>query len=188
MAQAWIRNLPNGAGWLAAVLRENCYAIGARGNAPLLAISASASPLDAPSLRQGRGESWLFLLPSGASAFVNGQRLSLGMRVLRDRDEILLPATLPADGTDAEPQRIFFSTERLAIVEPFAGAARPVICSRCKQIIEVGQLAVRCPNGRCGLWHHESAEQPCWTYAEKCSNCDQATALDAGYRWTPEQL
>jgi hypothetical protein len=187
MAQAWIKDLQEEAGWLAAVLRESCYAIHPRGNAPLLAISANAS-LTAPLLRQGEGESWLLLLPPKMSAFVNGQRLKLGIRLLRDRDEVLLPESLADEPTDAEPQRLFFSTERLAVIEPFAGAKKPVVCSRCKQVMAPGQLAVRCPNSRCGLWHHAFADQPCWTYANKCSNCDQPTALDAGYRWTPDQL
>ena len=86
------------------------------------------------------------------------------MRVLRDRDEILLPGIPRNDGeqadvADAEPQRLFFSTERLAVVEPFPGGAKAVFCSRCKQVIDSGHRAVRCPSGRCGLWHHESAEQ-----------------------------
>jgi hypothetical protein len=188
MAQAWIKDLREEAGWLAAVLRENCYAIRPGGDAPLLAIPANGSATAVPILRQAQNECWLFLLPPKVSAYVNGQRLTLGMRLLRDRDEILLPEPQSSDQADAEPQRIYFSTERLAVVEAFPGAKKPVSCSRCKQVIEAGQLAVRCPNSRCGLWHHEFAEQPCWTYAEKCSNCDQATALDAGYCWSPEQL
>jgi len=188
MAQAWTTDFQAGDGWLAAELRENCYAVRPSHNAPLLAISASAGPIRSPILQLGQGESWLFLLPPDTRAYVNGQRLSLGMRVLRDLDEILLPMTSTAEAEAAEPQRLFFSTERLAMVQPFPGAEKPVFCSRCKDLIQVGQLAVRCPSGRCGLWHHETAEQPCWTYAEKCSNCDQATALDAGYRWTPDQL
>lgn len=188
MAQAWIRDLQQGADWLAAMLRENCYSILRGRGAPLLAVSANTGTVEVPTLRRGEGETWLFLAPPSAAAFVNGRRLSLGIRVLRDRDEILLPNSLPSDPPDTEPQRIFFSTERLAIVEPFPGGKKPVFCSRCKQIIEEGQLSVRCPSGRCGIWHHETVDQPCWTYSDKCSNCDQATALDAGYRWTPEML
>src|SRR5689334_11592289 len=120
MAQAWTRDIQVGVGWLAAVLRENCYAIRPLGNAPLLAIPASAGPIHDPILQLGQGESWLFLAPPGTRAYVNGQRLSLGMRVLRDRDEILLPTS--ATNEAAEPQRMFFSTERLAIVQPFPGA------------------------------------------------------------------
>jgi len=81
---------------------------------------------------------------------------------------------------------MFFSTELLAGVTPYPGSERPILCARCKAEIATASPAVRCP--RCGAWHHQSDELPCWTYAERCSVCDQPTALDAGFAWTPEEL
>jgi len=114
--------------------------------------------------------------------YVNGSPLVAGIRLLRDRDEIRM----------GNVQRLFFSTERLACTEPFPGSEKPVVCPRCKQEIKKAQPSVRCPNPKCGAWHHESAEEelPCWTYAAQCGNvtCDQQTQLGSGYRWTPEDL
>src|SRR5262249_42097750 len=123
MAQAWTKDHETGAGWLPAVLRDHCYAIASSVNAPLLAISAGAGPAHSPVLQSGHGESWLLFAPPGTSAYVNGQRLPLGMRVLRDRDEILVPVAANSANELGEPQRMFFSTERLAIIQPFPGAA-----------------------------------------------------------------
>ena len=101
---------------------------------------------------------------------------SLGIVALSDRDEIR-----PADGLP-----LFFSTETLARVEPFPASGARGFCPRCKQHIEPGTPAVRCPG--CSLWYHMSDEFPCWTYAPQCSACPQETALDADFRWTPEDL
>ena len=51
-------------------------------------------------------------------------------------------------------------------------------------------MAVRCPNQRCGAWHHQDAAQSldCWTYGPTCNLCGRSTQLDAGFRWTPEEL
>src|SRR5262249_13722566 len=88
------------------------------------------------------GESWVLLSSSGIR--VNGLPLTLGVRVLADRDEVLLGGT----------GRVFFSTERLARVEPFPGSERPVFCPRCRQPIDGGCAAVKCP--QCGVTHHQS--------------------------------
>ena len=80
----------------------------------------------------------------------------------------------------------YFSTETTARVEPFPGTDRPVHCPRCKLAIEEGTESVRCP--RCAIWHHQSETHPCWTYGERCALCDQETALDAGLRFSPEDL
>ena len=81
---------------------------------------------------------------------------------------------------------IFFSSEIRAAVEPFPGGETPIHCPRCKLAIERETPAVRCP--ACFLWHHESSEYPCWTYSEHCAMCDQPTDLEAGFRFTPEDL
>ena len=118
-------------------------------------------------------DGWVAL--GAPSAHVNGVALATGLRVLADRDE------LRAGGA-----RAFFSTESLATVTTFPGAEGAVFCPRCKLEIAPQSPAVRCP--QCAVWHHQDAELPCFTYAACCTLCDQPTALDAGFRWTPEAL
>ncbi len=126
---------------------------------------------------------WVLLGESDVS--VNGDRLHTGIRVLRDRDEIRCGGS-----------RVFFSTERLPQVEPFPGTEQPVLCPRCRQVIEPGTPAVRCPGANCGLWFHQSEEVlPCWTgYSAQpfktCAMCDYPARLypEADFRWTPEGL
>jgi hypothetical protein len=118
---------------------------------------------------------WVLLSPMASEVSINGWRMQSGIRALRDRDEIRLGAA-----------RFFYSSERLAHVEPLPPMDRPVMCARCKQVIATGTPAVQCP--QFGIWTHQSAEYECWTYAPTCPLCSQVTALDAGYAWTPEQL
>jgi hypothetical protein len=122
------------------------------------------------------GETWLVMGVTAAGVLLNGEPLRTGIRVLADRDE------LHVDGVG----RVFFSTERLARVEPCPGAEPAVRCVRCKQIIEPGTDAVRCP--QCGVWYHQSDDLPCWTYTPHCVLCPQPTALETGYRWTPAEV
>lgn len=148
------------------------------GSALALDDAASLRPLGAGEAAPLRfqpagGDSWVLLATQRAGVRVNGHALVAGIRVLRDRDEIAF------DGA-----RCFFSTERLACVEPFPGADGPVFCARCKQAIEPGSPAVRCPG--CGTWCHQREDLGCWTYGPKCPLCDQPSALDAGFRWEPE--
>lgn len=119
------------------------------------------------------GEAWVLF--GDATVRVNGTPLETGIAVLHDRDEVM-----------AGGARVFFSTERLTTVTIFEGADRAVFCPRCKLEITAGTPVVRCPS--CGILHHESADYNCWTYTERCAMCDQPTALDAGYRFTPEAL
>jgi hypothetical protein len=131
----------------------------------------------------GTPEQWCALGRKRASIQVNGAPLLLGVRLLYDRDELVIRA----DGASAA-LHCFFSSEKLAEVLPYPGGDGPVRCPRCKQPIERNQMAVRCPNAACGVWHHEEARLRCWTYAATCALCDQPTQLNAGFRWTPEQL
>jgi hypothetical protein len=125
----------------------------------------------------GRAEHWVLLAPPHTGVWVNGSSVPLGIRDLQDRDEVRLAG--------AEP--VYFSTERLARVEPYPGGeTKPALCPRCKQRIEPGSPATCCP--QCQAWFHQSDEFGCWLYAETCCQCGQATALNAGYRWTPEEL
>jgi hypothetical protein len=120
--------------------------------------------------------SWSLLAGTAASLRVNGRELPLGIRVLRDKDAICVSG-----------RHLFFSSEELATVAPFPGLAQPACCPRCKQKLEIGDASVCCPS--CHAWHHQSEKFPCWTYDSTCAFCQsQATALDAGYAWTPEQL
>lgn len=124
----------------------------------------------------GAPRSWALLAGRDAPLWVNGQPLSLGFGVLRDRDEITVAG-----------RRCFFSTEELACVVGFPGLAQAASCPRCRQRLEPGQPAVACP--RCHAWHHQSDQFPCWTYDVTCALCQiQSTAMDVGYSWTPEQI
>ena len=120
-------------------------------------------------------ETWALVCPPYSDVRVNGERVPLGLTILSDRDELRIPGL---------PVR-FFSTETLAYVEAFPESAGG-FCPRCKQPIEPGSSAVRCPG--CRLWHHASDDLPCWTYAPVCAGCEHSTAMDACFKWTPEKL
>jgi hypothetical protein len=130
--------------------------------------------------RNAKPAPWVLIAGAGPDVRVNGDAMLLGVRVLTDRDEISV----------AGVGELFFSTESLARVEEFTGdltGATPAIyCPRCRQTIDEGVSAVKCP--QCGVWYHETEDLNCWTYAETCALCPQPTDLDAGFRWTPEGL
>jgi hypothetical protein len=134
--------------------------------------SASAACL----LVRVAGQNRLAALVAGDVAIRhNGVPVTAGLRILEHRDALAL------EGGGL----VFWTTEELAHVEPFAGA-EPVSCPRCLRPVHPGHASVRCPS--CGVVHHEVPERDCWTYAAKCALCPQPTALDAGLRWTPEEL
>lgn len=122
----------------------------------------------------GGAKTWALVAPIGSCVRVNSHALPAGLCVLADRDEIRIGA-----------ETSYFTTETLAAVEKFPGADRPVFCGRCRQPIVAGALAVCCPG--CGIWYHQDADLPCFTYTEKCAFCGHATALDAGFAWVPEE-
>lgn len=124
---------------------------------------------------EGAEARWVLFVPPSAAARVNGYPISLGMRVLRDRDEIRLPGDAP----------VYFSTEELTSVETFPGS-EAVMCPRCASPLDAGLPAVRCPS--CGVWYHQSPERSCFTYAEVCTTCGAETALNEEFRWSPEEL
>jgi hypothetical protein len=119
---------------------------------------------------------WVLMVGGTGDVRVNGFPPVAGMRVLQDRDEIRAAVGDP----------LFFSTETLAHVEEFPGSERTVYCGRCRQAMVKGQMAVRCPNGQCAIWYHQTEQLPCWTYTPTCAFCPQSTSLDAGFTWTPE--
>jgi hypothetical protein len=179
MAHLWMKNETNR--WAMQALDADGY--GLPGERPVCLPSLSedaAGPcgiavrrIDDPS-----GVQWVLLVRPGTHVSINGMPLRVGAAVLDNRDEVRTP-----DG-----RVIFFSTETLARVEPFPADGRRMFCPRCKQQINDGDSAVKCPGPDCGLWHHESADMPCWSYCAECSGCAQQTALDTGFRWTPEDL
>jgi len=127
----------------------------------------------------------LLLAPPGARVTVNGERLTTGARVLADRDVI----------GRAGSSDVYFSTEKLACVEPFSsidGGGRSgdaTYCARCRSAIEPGFPAVRCP--ACSTWFHQNPAESrdCWTYGPRCAVCQQETDLEnARYKFTPETL
>jgi len=144
---------------------------------PALALSAAGEltavpPADDAQIRLiASANDWVLLAVPAARIRINGEPLSLGCRVLRDRDEIVIGQV-----------RSYFSTERLARVEPFPDTETAVFCARCRQQIQPGTPAVRC---QCGTWCHETEDLRCWSYAETCPLCPHPTAADAGYRWEP---
>lgn len=117
-----------------------------------------------------------FALIARDETSLNGTPLRCGLSMLSDRDEIRF-----ADG-----RRFYFSTERLATVEPFPDVDKPAKCVRCKTALDRGDDAVRCVG--CDLWFHQTTELGCFAHAANCPVCETATALDTGYRWTPEEL
>lgn len=125
----------------------------------------------------GAGERWLLVARAGVDLHVNDRPVSAGTRVLRDKDEIRL-------GAGAVP--IFFSTERVARIEPFEGSGVAASCPRCRLPLEAGAPAVRCPS--CGVAHHQREGLLCWTYAESCAVCGHPTPLDAELQWVPEAV
>lgn len=97
--------------------------------------------------RAGLRRTWALLAGAQACVTINGRPVVLGIRVLDDRDRILL------DGPSlSQPALAYFSGEEPAVVAPFPGP-EAVICPRCKMPIEPGEPAVRCP--ACDFWHHQ---------------------------------
>ena len=127
------------------------------------------------------GEQWVLLRSLGSQVHRNGSPLLLDMAVLRHRDHVLL-----FDAATGERHRFFFSAEQPAVVEPLPAELSPV-CPRCKERIEPGSAAVRCPE--CGVFHHQRVDRSCWSYGNVCGACRlQPTALDGSLRWSPEGI
>lgn len=178
MAHLWLTDKDE---WAVLPLDGAAFVIGGgrvRRTSDLLSLATAQSPVGIRRVADSWGTRWALVAAPGARVSVNGMPTNLGLAVLADRDEIRIPGYPP----------FFFSSEVLAHVEPFPEADSHGLCPRCKKPIAAGCLAVRCPS--CGLWYHQSdAERlPCWTYATHCAACSHPTALDGGFRWTPEGL
>jgi len=127
--------------------------------------------------RTADGVLWLIMSAASSGVALNGRPLRRGIRVLAERDEIRV----------AGFGRAYYSAERLATIEIFGGAEMRIDCPRCKLEIVANTPVVSCPT--CARMFHQSADYPCWTYSERCSDvCPQLTSLDAGYRWSPQGL
>lgn len=126
-------------------------------------------------VRIAGGRQWAALVADEPRVHHNGTRIAAGLRMLEHRDALAL----------AGAESLFFTAEEPAFIEPFAATAA-VTCPRCRGEVHLGDNAVRCPS--CGVMHHETVNRNCWTYAPTCALCSQPTALDAGLRWTPEEL
>ena len=114
----------------------------------------------------------------GCAAFVNGEPVIAGLRVLTHQDEIYAP-----------PERLFFSAEeRPSIVRLEMPEDRAVRCALCRDSIGFGEEFVQCP--KCGRRFHQSSEpdadsRRCFTYKETCV-CDHPTTLSGEFAWTPD--
>ena len=124
-------------------------------------------------LQAAGNDSWVLLARSMSAVRVNGRPVVAGIRVLRDRDEIVVGGS-----------RSFFSTERLARVESFPGSDGAAFCPRCKLEILKDTPALQCPG--CRSWYHQREDLGCWLYSPTCQLCPKTTPLDAGYEWEPE--
>ena len=176
MAHFWCRG--SNEDWVVHSLQSEAYALSRDPESPVQAIE-KGNGAPAPVVRRYAGDrnEWLLIAgPNPSRVNVDGLPLQLGIRVLRDRDEVRVGNL-----------RMFYSAETLARIVPFSKTdAKKPLCPRCRQPIVEQTPAVRCP--QCGVWYHQSEDLPCWTYSEECALCDQPTELEAGYRWTPENL
>jgi len=117
----------------------------------------------------------VLIVAPDACVTVNGYR-PLGVVVLRDRDVLAVGShTLHfGDRTPTEP-------------EPFPGGDRELSCARCKQLLNVGDLAIRC--AACGSWHHVRPEKEqddcCWRHDLRCGHCRRNRDE---LIWSPEDL
>jgi hypothetical protein len=178
MAHLWLRSdRESGLEWAVLPLSTDRLALpdGLPGSEGAPSGGAPVQLLRSP----GPAPRWVLLARDTESVRVNGLQLPLGIRALRDRDEIRVRGR----GT------IFFSTEMLAAVVACPGDRGAIRCARCHRTIEPGDPAVACPT--CALHHHEGlcqdgVERRCWTYAETCAYDAQPTSLDADYTWSPE--
>jgi hypothetical protein len=180
MAQIFVEE---GAEWAVALLGGGRHALWGDAEASLRPRRAAPAddgsrPLILQVPDSPGGECWVVIHAPGQGLRLNGTALVTGIRVLSHRDELRLAGVAG---------RAFFSLEGLAAVAPFDGV-EDSRCPRCQQPIELGTPAVRCPQPRCGVWHHESEEFGCWTYSPTCSLCDQSTELEGGFRWTPDEM
>jgi Zn finger protein HypA/HybF involved in hydrogenase expression len=177
MAHLWLKN--ESEQWAVLLLEADAFVLTTNPPQPMRNAHATDESVSKVVLlcdRRAGEASWVLISGRERDVRINGVPLALGVRVVADRDEIFV----------AGIGHLYFSTESLARVEEFPGAEQKLYCPRCKQEVERDNAAVKCP--QCHVWYHQSEGLPCWSYSETCAVCPQLTALDAGYRWTPEGL
>jgi hypothetical protein len=117
----------------------------------------------------------LLISAPDARVTVNGYR-PLGIVVLRDRDMITIGS-----------QSLLFAEKMPTNPEPLPARASDLCCARCKEVLRVGELAIRC--AACGAWHHSRPESPqddCFLYDDaKCGRCFRSRDE---IHWAPEDL
>jgi hypothetical protein len=173
MAHLWVKD--ESAQWAVLPFDEDAYSLATVPPQPLREGSGNDQIAPGAVLMRAEGApGWVLIAAAPCDVRVNGEPLVLGIRALKDRDEIRIK------GAGA----FYFSTESLARVEPFLGSDKGIFCPRCKQQVEEGAAAVKCPG--CAVWYHQTENLPCWAYSEVCALCPQPTALDSGYQWTPD--
>ena len=179
MSHLWIRDAAGE--WVPHPLTTALVTLAA-GAPPAALLREQLGAVTGPVLARGEAdhavERWLLVCRPDTPVRVNGAPVAAGALSLADRDAIAL-----GDGGT-----VFFSLERAAEVVPFPGEDDHTCCIRCKLPLLPSEPAVRCPDQRCLFWHHQSPDQPCWTYSDGCAGCGHPTAFDAGFQWTPEAL
>ena len=186
MAHLWCQTKEHNTegAWGAAPLEVGAYGLSRQGLVASLDGDHNNHPSPSVLLVRrgaGRAEEWVLLARLNAHVRVNGQPLSLGIRCLFHRDEIVFGDA----GVGQETARFFFSTERLARPETFRQSTGPIHCARCRQAIKDGDTVVCCPE--CGVFHHATSDLPCWDYSAACT-CGYPTARNASFRWSPETI
>ncbi len=118
------------------------------------------------------------LVPPGCAVSVNQSHAFTGLRVLRHRDAIRIgPA--PA---------LYFTKERQARVETFAGSDEPTHCPRCRSEILPNDAVVRCPSCQVAMHEIPAEKRGCWSYSPTCCVCGGPTDFSVGYQWHPGSL
>lgn len=154
--------------WKARAVREPFHSLDRHGRA-LVYRQAPTS----------ESEAWILLSEPGGAVVLNGDPVRAGVVVLQSRDEIRLESG----------ERFFLLTERAAAVETYTPAGEDEIrCARCRRWLVPGDEIVRCPAGQCGVISHQSEKLPCFTYADSCAACGQASEIGNGPMWSPEEL
>lgn len=177
MAHLWIKN--GSEQWAALPLEAGAFVLTTNPPSPVQNLPGAGESVSKVVLlcQKRAGEtSWVLVSGRGRDVRINGSNLTLGVQRVTDRDEI----NIEGIGT------LYFSTESLARTEPFPNGTQDLYCPRCKQVLENGSFVVKCP--QCRTWYHQSEDLPCWSYSETCALCPQPTDLNAGFRWTPEEL
>jgi len=154
------------------------YSLGGDPLAPVCIVNGSGATAYVSAHNTSQQQTrWVLYSAVSSHVYVNGVHLNLGIYILRDKDELIVDNCGP----------LLFASYVPACIVEFPGMDNPVTCPRCKVLITKGYPSVKCPT--CGIWHHQSKEKPCFTYAETCAYCKkQKTSLDIDYDWTPEDL